>query len=208
MNHRWNKISKTFLLILLVFAGIALTACKTKSVDTEESGGFFDDDTDRAIEYVQEANRNLQSIKALYNVNNPKKDELKTALKNNEIEKVKKIADELTVVMVDGYVFAKNAKEKLDDAKNLKEINETFRRYLELKSESLELQIKAFDYWRDTAKLFRDEFNPDNEQQMEAAKAKFIENEKKFGEYQAEAKKLNDEADKIWSESKRKKSGG
>jgi uncharacterized protein YehS (DUF1456 family) len=203
MNKRRNKLSKPFL--LLVFLSICLTACNTKKAETDDSGSFFDDDTDRAIEYVQEANRNLQSIKALYNVNNPKKDELKTALKNNEIEKVKKIADELTVVMVDGYVFAKNAKEKLDEAKSLSGINETFRRYLELKSESLDLQIKAFDYWRDTAKLFRDEFNPENEKQMEAAKAKFIENEKKFGEYQAEAQKRNDEADKIWSESKRKK---
>jgi hypothetical protein len=40
---------------------------------------------------------------------------------------------------------------------------------------------------------------------LEVAKAKFTENEKKFAEYIAEAKKRSDQADEIWTESKKKK---
>lgn len=199
--QKWLKIGLVFLILF-----VCLTACKTEDRETGDSSILdFQDDTDRAIELIQEANRNLQSIKALYNTNNPKVEELKKALNAREIEKVQKIANELSLVIVDGYVFADNAKEKIDEAKNLSGINETLRNYLELKSESLELQIKAFDYRRDSAKLFRDQFGTEDTNQMELAKAKFTENEKKFAEYIAEAKKRSDEADKIWSDSKKKK---
>ena len=203
------KISKVFLLGLFVFFCFGLTSCNTETPDDPDSddSGMFDlrDDTDRAVDLVHEANRNLKSIRVLYNKNNPKMDDLKNALNKKDIATVKKISDELSLVIIDGFVLAENAKEKIDKAKNLSGINQEFREYLELKSESLELQIKAFKDRRDTAKLFRDEFGTEDAQEMDVAKAKFIENEKKFAQHIAEAKKKSDEADKMWSESKRKK---
>ncbi len=194
--------------VLLVFS-LGLTTCNKEQPNNESSDDSslldFRDDTDRAVDLVHEANRNLKSIRVLYNKNNPKMQDLKSALNNKEIEKVKKITDELSLVIIDGYVLAENAKEKIDKAKDISGINNQFRDYLELKSESLELQIKAFNYRRDTAKLFRDEFGTKDPKQMEASKNQFLENEKKFADLISEAKKRSDQADKMWSESKRKK---
>lgn len=203
------NISKVLLLGLLVFLCFGLTNCSTGNVDDPDSddSSVFDlrDDTDRAIDLIHEANRNLKSIRVLYNKNNPKMNDLKNALNKKDIKTVKKITEELNLVIIDGYVLAENAKEKIDKAKNLGGINQEFREYLELKSESLDLQIKAFNYRRDTAKLFRDEFGTEDAKAMDAAKAKFIENEKKFAENIAAAEKKSNEADKMWSDSKKKK---
>jgi hypothetical protein len=203
-----RKISQGFLFVMLLAFCLGLTTCSTgESSDSDDESGLFDfrDDTDRAVELIHEANRNLKSIRTLYNKNNPRMEELKKALNDKDIEKVKKITDDLSLVIIDGYVLAENAKEKIDKAKDLEGINSEFREYLELKSESLELQIKAFNYRRDTAKLFRDEFGTEDPKLLETAKAKFTENEKKFAEYIEEAEKRSQQADKIWSESKKKK---
>lgn len=199
---------KSILLLLVVSLGLGLTNCNTtaNNESDDDDGGLLDfrDDTDRAVKLVHEANRNLKSIRVLYNKNNPKMNLLKVALNKKDNAAVKKITDELSLVIIDGYVLAENAKEKIDKAKDLSDISDLFRDYLELKSESLELQIKAFNYRRDTAKLFGDEFGTEDETRLDAAKSKFIENEKKFADFIAEAKKRSDEADKMWSESKRK----
>ncbi len=206
MFGMFQTISKISLYSFLLLLCLSLTNCNTDERNSEDKGLFdFSDDTDTAVEYIHEANRNLKSIKALYNQNNPRVEELKKALNDKDIEKVKKISDELSLVIIDGYVLAENAKEKIDKAKNLSGISTEFRDYLELKSESLELQIKAFNYRRDSAKLFRDEFGTEDTSKLDTAKAKFIENEKKFAEHITEAKKKNDQADKMWSESRRKK---
>ena len=205
-----RKILPVLLLCPLLLASFGMTNCGggEERNSSGDSGLLdFSDDTDKAIDLIFEANRNLKSIKALYNQNNPKIEELKKALSNNEIEKVRRISDELSLVIVDGYALAESAKQKIDEAKNLSGIDDTFREYLELKSESLDLQIKAFNYRRDSAKLFRDEFGTEDTSKLDTAKAKFIENEKKFAEYIEEAKKKSGQADKIWSESKRNKDG-
>lgn len=206
MFVKFQTISKIILFVGLVFACLFFVNCgDDKKDDSSEGSSIFSDDTDRAVELVQEANRNLKSIKALYDENNPKVEELKTALNKKDVVKVKEIAEGLSLVIIDGYAFAENAKEKLDKAKELEGINDQFKQYLELKSESLDLQIKAFNYRRETAKLFRDEFGTEDTSKLDAAKTQFIENEKKFADLISQAKDRNDQADKMWTESKRKK---
>lgn len=192
--------------LLVLFLLFPAAGCSSDA-GADGDAGIFDmrDDTDVAVELIHEANRNLKSIRALYNEHNPKVDELKKALTARDIEKVRKLTDEMSLVIIDGYVLAENAKEKIDKAKNLRDISDDFRQYLDLKSESLDLQKKAFNYRRDSAKLFRDEFGTEDQEKMDKAKAQFIENEKKFAELIAEAKKRNEQADKMWSESRRKK---
>ena len=205
MAGKFQTISKTLLLLSALVFCLGLTNCGSEGKDGED-GGMFDlrDDTDLAVDMIHEANRNLKSIRALYNQNNPKVEELKKALNDKDIEKVKKLTDEISLVIIDGYVLAESAKEKIDRAKNLGDISDEFRDYLELKSESLDLQIKAFNYRRDSAKLFGNEFGTEDSSKLDAAKAQFIENEKKFAEHINEAKKRNDQADKMWSDSRKK----
>lgn len=209
MFRRLHTILKVCSFVVLVILCANLTTCKTARSDDSDSEdvGIFDfrDDNDIAVELVHEANRNLKSIRVLYNKNNPKMEELKKALNDKDTAKVKQITDDLSLVIIDGYVLAENAKEKIDKAKDLSGISSEFREYLELKSESLELQVKAFNYRRDTAKLFGEVFGSEDPEKMEQAKIKFTENETKFAEYIGEAKERIDDADKIWSESKKKK---
>jgi hypothetical protein len=206
MAANFQTTSKILLVLSATVFCLGLTNCGSESSDGGDDGGIFDlrDDTDIAVELIHEANRNLKSIRALYNQNNPKVEELKKALNDKDIEKVRKLTDEISLVIIDGYVLAENAKEKIDKAKNLSDISDEFRQYLELKAESLDLQIKAFNYRRDSATLFHEEFGTEDTSKLDAAKSKFVENEKKFAEYINEAKKRNDQADKMWSESRRK----
>ncbi len=205
MIRSFRKNSKFFLLGGLLMLCLGLANCGKKDGKTADNRGLFDDDTDVAVNLIHEANRNLRSIRALYNENNENFTKFKKAVSDKDNEKIKELSNELSLAIIDGYVLADNAKEKIDKAKRLSGISPDFRRYLELKSESLDMQIKAFNYRRDSAKLFRDEAGTDDEARLDEAKAKFIENEKKFDEYMEEAKKLNTQADEIWSESRRQR---
>ncbi len=186
--------------LLCVFALFFIAGCGKNGASNDTGllslGG---DDTEQAVKYVDEANDDLKRIKILYRENNQKRAELKTALTNNDIEKVKRLSDDLLLVILDGFAFAESAKDKIGKALAL-DINDDFKHYLRLKDESLSKQVKAFDYWKDSAKLFRDKFDASNPASMTEAATKFKENEKNFEKTMEEAKKLSEEADKFYKE--------
>ncbi len=186
-----------FWLVLIIF--VSASSCGKSEKSSIIPDVFNSDDTQTAIELIDEANRNLKSIRALYKANESKVDELKKALKGQDIEQVKKLTDDLSLIINDGYVFAESAKEKIVKAQEL-DINPDWKEYLRLKDESLAMQIKAFDFRKESAELFRDKFGGNDKAQMAEAARIFKKNEENYAEYMGEAAKKNQEADQLAKE--------
>ena len=184
--------------LLIAFALVSLSCGLT-----EKSGGGFEvfdsDDTVEAIKLIEEANGNLKSIRALYKRNESKVGELTAALEKEDVAKVKRLTDDLSMIINDGYLFAESAKEKIAKAQELN-INQDWKEYLRIKELSLEMQIKAFDFRKESAKLFRDKFGGEDKAQMTRAAQTFKKNEENFKKYMAEAAKRNKEADDLAKE--------
>ena len=183
---------------LVVFASaVTFASC---NLENRESGGLGileSDDTEEAIRLIQEANmKNLSNIRVLYKENGSKVEELKLAVKNQEVEKVRKLTAELLPTLNDGYIFANNAIEKIEKAQELN-INEDWKEYLRLKQDALEMQVKAYDFRMKSAILFRDKFGGADKLQMKQAAETFRKNEESFAKWMAEAKKLNKQADQL-----------
>jgi len=159
--------------------------------------GILDkDDTEDAIELVSNANTDLKRIRVLYRDNASKVKDLEDALSKGDVKKVKILTDDLSAIINDGYVLAESAKEKLEKAQDL-DINEDWKEYLGLKISSLNKQIKAFDYRRESAQLFRDKFGGTDKAQMARAAQIFRKNEENFEKYMKEAGDLSNEADQL-----------
>lgn len=201
-RRNYNSIYFINLLLLLV----CLTACKTTKNNSGDTDGFLgsSEDTAQAVELINDANNNLKRIKILYTQNNRKFDEFKQALANKDIEKVKKLADELQYAINDGYVLAESAKGSIAKTQELN-LNQTFKEYLQLKEASLDMQIRAFDFRRQSAKLFRDKFGTDDTIQLKTAQETFKQNEEKFAKYMKDAEELSKQADNLAKESLKKK---
>lgn len=202
MNLLFNRSRVVFFLTLTFFT-FTTQSCKLPGTSSTPLDVFESDDTDQAIELIDEANRNLKSIRILYVQNNSKVGELTKALQAQDIEKVKKLTDDLSLTINDGYVFAESAKEKIAKAQTLN-IDADWKDYLRLKEMSLDMQIKAFDFRRESAKLFRDKFGGADKLQMAQAADTFKKNEENFAKYIAQAEDLNKQADALAKDAEKK----
>ena len=124
----------SLILIFSILFCVAFSACKNGETDSDNSSifDFSSDDTETAIVLIQEANDELKRIKILYNENETALKELREASKNQDISRVKQLANELVYVINDGFIFADSAKSKIDEAQQLN-INPQFKDYLGLK---------------------------------------------------------------------------
>jgi len=150
--------------VIILFAALILTgACKSSS----RSEGFDilgpADETAKAAELVQEANKDLTKIKVLYKENEGKRGELKKALETNDSAQVKKISDDVVYIINDGAGFAKSAIEKIEQAQELN-ANDDYKEYLRPKQEALKRQLDAFENYRQAARSLRDNYDPKNTQ--------------------------------------------
>ena len=180
-----------------VLIAILLSTCGEGK--RSENGSVVGNDRDEAVQLVKDANLELKRIRVLYRENNQKVETLKTALAKKDIDTVRRLSDDLLLVINDGYAFAEAAQEKIEDAERL-DINEDFKYYLNLKNQSIALQIKAFKFRSESAKLFRDKFGSTDKFTMEDAARKFKENEANFEKQMAEAKKTSERADSLFKE--------
>ena len=192
-------------LAFVIAIAILFSLCGEGGNDSGPGLLSLSDDREEAIELVSQANDELQRIRILYRENNAKVGELKAALAKQDVQTVKRLADTLHLVIIDGYAFAESAKEKLAKAQR-KDIDDDWIYYLSLKEEVITLQIKAFDYRRDSAKLFRDRFGSSDKISMTEAARKFKENESNFEKYMAEAKKVSEKADQLYKDVNNRKS--
>ena len=137
-------MKKTFLTILFV-SMLFFAGCKSSNETTSEPSGIdvfgLTDETEDAAKIIREINENqLKQIKGIYKNSQEQFEELKTAMKNNETDKVKKLAGELADKIDEGMNLGKESIEKIEDAQKLK-INSTYREYLSLKESSMKKEL-------------------------------------------------------------------
>lgn len=188
----WNL--KLLFVLVVLFAAQACDLGARRSGGGEQLGS--DEAREEAFRLVDDANQNIRSIKVLYRNNNAKIGDLEAALKAGDLKKVKELTDDLSLAINDGYIIADSILAKIQKAQTL-DINPTWKQYLALKQQSLELQIRAFDQRKASAELFRDKIGSEDPETLKLARDAFKRNEEAFKKYMAEAEKVSKEADEL-----------
>lgn len=202
-KHRYKTIAQSVLICLSLCAFLLFSSCK-KGEQTESYDVLnFSDETTEAAKLVTDANEDLNKIKVLYKKNESKREELKTALKDNNSEAVKKISDELVYIINDGMALGESAIEKIEDAAEMS-INDDFKEYLSLKQESLQKQMDAFENYRQAARVLRDGYNPKDERQKDKVKAEFVERDTNFQKIMESSREYSKKANDLAKESLKK----
>lgn len=185
----------TFLLFCLMFSSCG------KSGSSESSDILnFSDETTAAAQLVADANEDLNKIKIIYKDNEAKREDLKDAMKNNEIDKVKKVADDLVYLINDGMALGKSAIDKISQAREMN-VNPDFKEYLRLKEESLNKQMDAFENYRQAARFLRDGYDPKDEKQRETVKSEFALRDENFHKIMESAQEYSKQANDLAKES-------
>lgn len=189
---------QSLIFILPVILCFAVTSCNKGKTDSDNSSvfDFSSDDTEKAVELIREANDELKRIKILYNENETALKELREASKNQDIARIREISNELVYVINDGFIFADSAKSKIDEAQRLN-INPQFRDYLGLKEDSLDLQIEAFKFLHESARILRDSAGSQNKEEIERARLVFKEKDENFKKKMEEAAQKSQQADEL-----------
>lgn len=160
------------------------------------------DETADAAKLIQDANEDLKKIKEIYEKNEGdvgaegKRAQLKKALEENNAEQVRKIADEVNFLIVDGVNFARTAIEKIQQAQDLN-INDEYREYLNLKELALKKQVDAFEQYRQAARSLRDNYDPKNEALRAKVKQEFDERTDKYRRLMEEARDFSSQANEL-----------
>jgi hypothetical protein len=197
---RKNSIKILFLAFSLVFA-----ACAKKNTPSQTGGIFTLDETADAGNVVREANDQLKQIKQRFKDNEPRLEELQTALKEKNADKVRSISDQLVTEINAGTEAGEEAINKLRTAQE-KNINEDYKQYLSLKIMALEKYVEAFEERRQVAIFLRQNYDPKNEAQRKIFKDEFEKREEKFREIMEEARQSSEEANQLAKDSLNRKS--
>ncbi|MCY7377392.1 MAG: hypothetical protein LH472_15640 [Pyrinomonadaceae bacterium] len=177
MNKDDGKVKRIWRCALLFPVLLSLlTACGKSESSESFDTLFFSDDTTAAAELVADANEDLNKIKIMYKKNEDQLEDLKTAVGDKDIEKVKKITDDLVFIINDGITLGESALGKIEKAEAMN-VNSDFKDYLNLKAQSLQKQLDAFEHRRQAARLLRDSFGTNNPAAIEKAKGAFKEQE-------------------------------
>ena len=186
---------KILFIALLLFSVAACRTNRTTSSTSSESGSIFSaDQTMEAAEIIDQVNKNeLTEIKRIYKESEELTKALTDAMDNNDIQKVKEIAGELLTQINTGLNLGDQAISKIEEAKDL-EINETYRKYLDLKVQALTKQVEAFGIRLKQTKFLREEFQVTNKQEITEAKAKLKEWEEGFKKKMEAAREYSQEA--------------
>ncbi len=188
-------------LIVLAFLLFCVLLSSCSKGNSESSDLLsFSDETTAAAQLVAEANEDLNKIKVKYKENEVKRDDLKEAMKSNDSEKVKKVADDLVYLINDGMALGEDAIGKISKAQEMS-INPDFKEYLNLKELSLQKQMEAFENYRQAARFLRDGYNPKDEKQRETVKAEFAKRDDNFHKIMDEAKDYSKKANDLAKES-------
>lgn len=197
-------MKKNLIKILLVALPILLIACGNNNSSSSSSSIFTSDETAQAGEIVKEANAKLIEIKRRFKDNAPRLQELKTAMKEKNADKVREISDQLVTEINLGTEQGNEAINKIRVAKDMN-INSDYKDYLSLKLDSLNKYIEAFDQRRQAALLLYNNYDPKDTAKREKTVAEFKEKEEKFSEIMEEARKSSESANMLAIETMRRK---
>ncbi len=157
------------------------------------------DQTAEAGKIVSSANEDLQKIKVLYEANENMRLELKQALESNNAEQVRDIASRVIKLIADGTSFAKNALNKIAEARDMN-VNEKYQEYLRLKEESLKRQLEAFENYRLAAESLKANYDPKNEEKRNKVKAEFKDRSERYAAIMEKARSYSYEANELYKE--------
>jgi hypothetical protein len=149
-----------------------------------------------ANKLVQEANDELKAVDRIAEDNEEKVDALDKEDKAGNSAEVKRLLDDLMKAIDDGLKHGETAADKLDKASKLN-VDDKYKEYLSLKSQSLRKQVEAFKERKEAAKIMRDNYDNTDKTAMQKAKDDF---KKKNGNYKkllSDAKDLSRKADDI-----------
>lgn len=200
-----NKGSRKnfFIFVICLSLCLFLKGCG-KNGQTETSDILnFSDDTTTAAQLVADANEDLNKIKVLYKKNEDKRDELIAAMKGNDTENVRKIADDLVYIINDGMALGESAIGKIEKAREMN-INSDFNEYLRLKIESLRKQMDAFENYRQAARFLRDGYDPKDDKRRADVKLEFAKRDENFQKTMEVARDYGKQANDLAKESVKK----
>lgn len=194
----------TRLLSFSLVVGLMLVGCRS----TGSSGSSFEilgpaDETPDAGRLVQEANADLKKIKVLYEDNEGRRQELKTALEANNTAEVKKISDAVVQLINEGFDSAKAAVDKIQQAEDMK-INDDYKEYLRLKESALLKQMEAFEQYRQAARSLRDNYDPKNAALRDKVKADFTARSENYQKIMEKARDYSNQANELYKETLKK----
>ncbi len=194
---------KNVLLIILVFLTLVLGCSKDSGTSKTSEPGIFGDETQDASKLILEANDELKKVKAIYKANKNRSEELKAAMAQKDIEKVKTTLNDLVLQINDGLVSGESAYSKIEKAEAM-DINSTYKEYLELKKDSLRKHLDAFELRRQVAQSFRNSFGGKDPKALDQAQAELTEKENEFQKLIDEGRDLSKEANDLYEKSMEK----
>jgi len=186
---------------LLIVAAMMISACGGGTQKTESL--FSRDETQDAAELVIKANGKLMNIKKRFKENEPRYEELKSALKAKDENKVRELSNRFVDEITTGSQQGDEAIEALKKAKNMN-VNEDYRQYLDLKIISLEKYVEAFEQRRQAAELLAQGYDPKNVMNRDKVVAEFRQREEKFSQIIEEGRQTSADANEWARESLRK----
>ena len=200
MNKDNRKIRSLWQIVLFCLILSSLFACKKNDTSENYDVLDFSDDTTRAAELVADANEDLNKIKILYKNNESQSEDLKSAISDRNVEKVKQITENINGIINDGTRLGDDALEKIEKAEGMN-VNADFKEYLSLKAQSLHKQLDAFEHRRQAIRLLKEGFGTNNPAAIEKSKGVVKEEEetaqKILVEAQEYSKKANDLAKEV-----------
>lgn len=198
---------KKAFLTFLIFCFALASACRTSESSSSDSGSLdilgTSDQTKEAVELIDSANKDLREIKDIYRENENGIQLLKDAMNEKDTEKVKKIADEMVDKINAGMNLGTEAVTKIEKVQDLN-VNDTFKKYLRLKEETLKKQLQAFELRRQAGMKVRDAYGDKNKLKIDLAIAELREKEEEFKLLMADARNLSIEANQLYKDSLQK----
>ncbi len=149
-----------------------------------------------ANKMVQEANDELKAVDRIAEDNEEKVDALDREDKAGNSAEVKKLLDDLIKAIDDGLKHGETAADKLDKASKMN-VDDKYKEYLSLKSQSLRKQVEAFKERKEAAKIMRDNYDNTDKTAMQKAKDDFKKKNSNYKKLLGEAKDLSRKADDV-----------
>ncbi len=190
----WNlKYGIASIILPLMFCS---ASCK-KADSSQPSVFDFNNETPEAVSLVNEANIKLKAVKTMYKNSQDKQIDLKTAMTEKDVEKVRQLSDDFVTQLNEGMNLGEEAIKKIEEASE-KKTNPKYQEYLGLKEQSLRKYLVAFEFRRKLAIRLRDVFTVSKDKNLiEKAKDELKVMEENFQTNIDAAQKLSDEAKEL-----------
>jgi hypothetical protein len=151
---------------------------------------------DEANKLVQSANEDLKEINRIAQSNKDKESRINRLLNASDFTGAKQAMDETIKAIDDGLERGRSAADKFEKASKL-EIDQVYRDYLTLKSQSVRKTAEAFEELKKAVTILRDNVGGTDKAALKKSQQDAIKAGENFDRLIAEAVKLDREADDI-----------